>query len=106
SVGSAVTNGSGVATLSNVSLNGFNAGTAANAVGAAYTAVGGTDPSFQAATPQTGGLTVDKKNLDVTASSHAVTYGDSAPTITHAYDGTDFVGSDSGTDIDTAPSCS
>ena len=51
-----------------------------------------------------GTITVGKKALDVTASSHNVTYGDAVPTVTCSYDNTDFVGTDDGTVIDTPPS--
>ena len=51
-----------------------------------------------------GTITVGKKALDVTASSHNVTYGDAVPTVTCSYDNSDFVGSDDGTVIDTPPS--
>ena len=51
-----------------------------------------------------GSVTVNKKGLTVTASSHAVTYGDAAPTITASYSG--FFGSEDSTDLTTQPICS
>ena len=44
-----------------------------------------------------------KKTIDVTASSHSLTYGDPKPTITCSYDATDFENGETGAVIDTAP---
>jgi hypothetical protein len=41
--------------------------------------------------------------IDVTASSHTLTYGDPKPNVTCAYDNADFKGTDDGNDIDTPP---
>ena len=87
SVGSAVTNASGVATLNNASLSGINAGPYPGGVSASFT----TDATHTGSS-DTADLTVNKKPLDVTASSHSVTYGDAVPTVTCSYDNTDFVG--------------
>jgi alpha-tubulin suppressor-like RCC1 family protein len=51
-----------------------------------------------------GTVTVDPAALVVTASSSAVTYGDSIPPVTASYAG--FVNGDSGSSLDTAPTCS
>ena len=50
-----------------------------------------------------GQVDVAKKTIDVTASSHNVTYGDSKPTITCTYDATDFENGENGSVINTAP---
>ncbi len=99
SVGSATTDGSGVATLSGISLSGINVGTYAGYVGASFAG----DTSYGASSG-TNSLTVSQATLTVTASSHTVTYGDAAPTITPSYSG--FVGLDDAGDLDTAPTCS
>jgi hypothetical protein len=51
-----------------------------------------------------GGFTIGKATLTVTATSASVTYGDPVPTITPIY-GT-FLGSDNAAGIDSAPTCS
>ena len=50
-----------------------------------------------------GAINVAKKTIDVQASSHNLTYGDSVPTITCTYDATDFENGENGSVIDTAP---
>ena len=50
-----------------------------------------------------GTVTVDPAALVVTASSSAVTYGDSVPPVTASFAG--FVNGDSGSSLSTAPSC-
>jgi hypothetical protein len=47
---------------------------------------------------------IQKKSLKITASNASVLFGGSAPTITPIYEG--FVGSESASDLDTAPTCS
>ncbi len=49
-------------------------------------------------------VSIAKKALTITASSHAVTYGDAAPTITPSY--TPFVYNESPSDLTTPPICS
>ncbi|MFM8212384.1 MAG: beta strand repeat-containing protein, partial [Actinomycetes bacterium] len=52
-----------------------------------------------------GSVTINKKTMRVTASSHTVTYGDSAPVVSPSYTSGDFYGSDTATAFDTPPSC-
>jgi len=52
-----------------------------------------------------GAVTINKKTVRVTASSHSVTYGDSAPTVTAAYNSADFYDSQTSSVIDTPPTC-
>ncbi|HEV8590312.1 MAG TPA: kelch repeat-containing protein, partial [Pyrinomonadaceae bacterium] len=101
SVGSASTNGSGVATLSSVSLTGINAGTynpPSNGVSASFAG----DSSFGASNGSNT-LTVNKATVTVTASSPTVTYGDAVPGITPGYSG--FVNGENESVLDTAPTC-
>jgi hypothetical protein len=51
-----------------------------------------------------GSVTIAKKTLTVTASSHSVTYGDAVPVVSASYSG--FVNSESSADLSTVPSCS
>lgn len=75
SVGNAVTNASGVATLTGVSLAGKNANTYTNAVHASFT----TDPGFEGSSGD-GDLVVTKKAADVTADNQSKSYGAGDPT--------------------------
>ena len=65
-VGSATTNGNGVATLGNVSLAGINAGSYPTAVGASFAGDGSHDPSSGS-----GSLTVAKADQAITVNTHA-----------------------------------
>ncbi len=51
-----------------------------------------------------GTLTVNKKQLTVTADDQTITYGQADPTFTFSYSG-GFVGTDSASDINTPPTC-
>lgn len=88
----AVTNASGIATLTGVSLSGINAGTYATGVGASFA---GAAPF--PATSATGSLTVSTKAITVTADAKSKVYGDADPALTFTNDGglqvTDFTGS-------------
>ncbi len=66
SAGTAVTNGSGVATLSNVSLAGVNAGTYPTGLGASFAGDGSYDPSSGSSA-----LTVNQADQAITATTHA-----------------------------------
>ena len=76
SVGSATTNSSGVATLTGVSLSGYNAGTYTNYVSASFAG----DSTYAASGPTPGDLTVAKASpgLSINLSSLSKTYGDSS----------------------------
>jgi outer membrane protein OmpA-like peptidoglycan-associated protein len=50
-----------------------------------------------------GAITINRKGLTVTASSHTVTYGDATPTVTPSYSG--FVNSQTAAVFTTAPTC-
>ncbi len=77
SVGSATTNSSGVATISNVSLSGINVGTYSTAIGAAFAA----DSSYSGSTG-TGSLTVAAKELTGSFTAQSKVYdGTTAATI-------------------------
>ena len=52
-----------------------------------------------------GAITINRKGVEVTASSHPVTYGDNTPTVTPSYSN-DFVNSESASVFTTAPTCS
>jgi hypothetical protein len=73
--GTAITNGSGVATLAGVSLSGINAGTYSNGVGASFAG----DSGFQASNG-TNTLTVNKKDATWTTNAASKIYGDADPT--------------------------
>ena len=66
SVGSASTNGSGVATLSGVSLAGINAGSYPTGVGASFAGDGSFDPSSGSSS-----LTVSKADQAINVTTHA-----------------------------------
>ena len=66
SVGSAITNASGVATLSNVSLAGINAGSYPTGVGASFPGDGSFDPSSGS-----NSLTVSKADQSINVTTHA-----------------------------------
>jgi hypothetical protein len=82
SVGTATTNSSGVATLSNVSLSGINAGTYAGGVGASFAG----DSSYQSSSG-TASLTVNKATLTVTADPASRLYGAPDPVFAADYSG-------------------
>jgi hypothetical protein len=69
SVGSAVTNGSGVASLSNASLAGINAGPYPTGVGASFAG----DPTYLNSSA-TNSLTVNKANAAINVIGYSVTY--------------------------------
>ena len=56
-----------------------------------------------ASTTTPASVTIAQAPLTVTASSHSVTYGDAAPSVTPTYSG--FVNDDSASDLSTAPTC-
>lgn len=80
-VGSATTDGLGVARLNNVSLGGsvlsggYAAGTYSNYVSASFAG----DAPYEASGPTLGDLTVNKAHLTVTADDQTITWGDPAP---------------------------
>jgi hypothetical protein len=82
SVGSAVTNGSGVATLASASLGSIGAGSYPNGVAASFAG----DGSFSASSA-TAALTVNRAPLTVTTVSTSKTYGDPNPSFTVTYAG-------------------
>ena len=102
-VGTAVTNGSGVATLANVSLAGIASGTYPSGVGASYpgTAAGSLPGYLESSA--TNSLTISGAMLTVTADDQAMIYGDSDPAFTFTYSG--FLPGDDATDVDTPPTC-
>jgi hypothetical protein len=67
SVGSATTGGNGVATLTSVSLAGYNAGTHTGAVSATFAG----DATYDASGPTTGDLTVDQASQAITVTTTA-----------------------------------
>jgi hypothetical protein len=83
----ATTNASGVATLTNVSLAGINAGTYASGVGASFAGGGGLNPSSGS-----NSLTVNKAELSVTAEDKTRAYGEENPPLTYTMTG--FAGGD------------
>ena len=87
SVGSAVTNSNGTATLPNVGLTGISAATYPGVIAASFAADTDDDSSSGSNT-----LTVNPAPLTITASSSAMTYGGSVPPITASYAG--FVNGD------------
>jgi hypothetical protein len=89
SAGSATTNGSGVATLSGVSLSGINAGTYPTGVGASFAG----DSGFQASSG-TNTLTVNKKDATWTTNPASKTYGDADPTPLTTGSGSGFLPAD------------
>ncbi|MBM3639430.1 MAG: hypothetical protein FJW98_08390, partial [Actinobacteria bacterium] len=80
----------------------YGATTPVSSSGIATSCSGGTASNYQF-TYSGGAITINKKALTTTASSHTVTYGDTAPTPTPSYSG--FVNSQSATAITTAPTC-
>ncbi len=96
SVGSATTNSSGVATLSNVSLSGINAGTHAGAVVANFAG----DTGYKASLGSND-LTVNKAPLTVKADNKSKTYGDANPTFSASYSG--FKNSDTSSVVSGSP---
>jgi Bacterial Ig-like domain (group 3)/Kelch motif len=78
SVGMATTNSSGVATLSGVSLAGYDAGTYLGYVSASFAG----DSTYAASGPVTGPLTVTQNTTSVTVSNATATFGDTSVTLT------------------------
>ena len=102
-VGTAVTNGSGVATLPNVSLAGIASGTYPSGVGASYAGTtAGSLPGYLGSTA-TNSLTISGATLTVTADDQTTIYGDPDPAFTFTYSG--FLPGDDASDVDTAPTC-
>jgi hypothetical protein len=77
SVGNAVTSGSGVASLSNVSLAGINANTYPTSVAASFAG----DATYQVSSA-TNSLTVNKANATINVTPYSVTYDGNAHTAT------------------------
>jgi hypothetical protein len=90
--GSAITNGSGIATLGGLSLSGINADTYASGVAASFAG----DSGFQASSG-TNSLTVNKKAASVTPNAANKFYGEMDPTLTGTLTG--FLAADSVTAI-------
>jgi hypothetical protein len=84
-VGSAVTNGGGVATLSNVSLAGINAGPYLNAAAASFAG----DINYQSSST-TANLTVAPAPLTITANPQTKVYGAADPALTYLASGFQF----------------
>ena len=82
SIGTATTNGSGVATLSSASLSGINAGTYPTGIAASFAG----DSGFQASSG-TNSLTVNKKAASVTPNAAEKFYGEADPTLTGTLNG-------------------
>src|SRR5207249_612355 len=108
--GSALTDGSGVATLSSPSsLTGINAGSygsggapsSCTGVQGVCAAFGG-DPSHTASSASNT-LTVNQVPVTITASSPSVSYGDPVPTITAGFSA--FKGADTSAVLTTQPTC-
>src|SRR4029077_10598061 len=87
--GTAVTDGSGVATLTGVSLSGISAGTYPNAVGASFAG----DTGFQASNG-TNTLTINKKDATWTTNPASKTYGDPDPVPLTTGSGSGFLAAD------------
>ncbi len=92
SVGSAVTNGSGVATLNGVNLSGINAGSYPGGVGASF--VG--DSNYSASSGSNS-LTINPAPLTITADNTSRIYGDPNPAFSVIYSG--FVAGDDEADL-------
>jgi hypothetical protein len=87
--GTAVTDASGVATLTGVSLSGISAGTYPNAVGASFAG----DTGFQASNG-TNTLTINKKDATWTTNPASKTYGDLDPVPLTTGSGSGFLAAD------------
>ncbi|MFN8412937.1 MAG: sortase [Anaerolineales bacterium] len=109
SVGTAVTNASGVATLNGASLGAINVGTYAgvfntSGVTASYAGTAaGAVPSGYLSSNAVNTLIVNKASLTVTANPQSKTYGNADPAFTFGYSA--FQGSDTASVIDTPPTC-
>ena len=90
SVGSATTNGSGVATLNAASLAGISAGTYPTGVGASFAGDAG-----YGASSDTDSLTVNARDITVTADDKGKDYGDADPALTYQITSGSLVGGDS-----------
>jgi uncharacterized RmlC-like cupin family protein len=77
-VGSATTNGSGNATLTNVSLVGTNAGTYASGITASFA-----EETGYAGTSATGSLTINPRAITVTPDALSKVYGEDDPVFTY-----------------------
>jgi hypothetical protein len=95
-------NGDSSSVVSNTSCSTVYVRTS-NAASAPATSCSGATAANYTFTYVSGAVTVEKKSVSVTASSHSVVYGDAKPTVTPAYDG--FVNSQSATSFTTAPTC-
>ena len=92
----------GGAASATFSLSGINA--AIYTIEAAYSGATGFNASNNAGQSPAPTLTVNKKVLTITASSHTVTYGDAAPTVTASYAG--FITGDNAVNsLSTQPTC-
>jgi hypothetical protein len=98
SIGSAVTDSFGVASVPGVSLSGYDAGLYAGAFDVTYAGEANIEPA-----EGSGDLTVNKITLTVTADNQTKGSGTADPVFTFSYSG--FVGSDTAADLDTAPTC-
>jgi MBG domain (YGX type)/Galactose oxidase, central domain len=92
----------GSAASATFSLLGINA--AVYTIEAAYSGATGFNASNNAGQSPAPTLTVNKKVLTITASSHTVTYGDAAPTVTASYAGF-ITGDNAGNSLSTQPTC-
>ncbi len=93
-VGSAVTNSSGIATKSGVSLVGINVGSYSSGIDASFTG-DTTGNSRYDASSGTASLTVNKRAITVTAAAKSKTYGDVDPALTYQITSGSLVSGDS-----------
>ena len=87
SVGTATTNADGVATLTGVSLAGFNAGTYSNYLAASFAG----DASYGSSNGAAN-LTVTKDSLTITANNQTMVYGGADPILSYTVSGTLYYG--------------
>ena len=95
-LGTTITNASGIATLSNVSLAGLNVGTYAGDVTASFAG----DSSYTASSGASD-LTISPAPLTITADSQTKVYGAALPTLTASYTG--FVDGDTSASLVVPP---
>ena len=95
-VGSAVTNASGIAALSSISLAGLHAGTYTGYLAASFSG----DATYAAASAVTA-VTVNQAPLTVTPDNKSRSYGSANPTLTVTYAG--FVNGDTAASLTTPP---
>ncbi len=93
-VGSAMTDGNGTATLSNVSIGNLHAGSAAISVDFA-------EDDLELAAMTTATLDIDRAPLTISADNKSKVYGAALPTLTASYNG--FVNGDAPASLTTAP---